>query len=76
MSKLIQYKEVEICQDELIVLKDVNLEVGTGEFIYLLGRVGTGKSSFMKTLYAELKVAGKQADVLGYNMLKMKRRKQ
>lgn len=74
MNKLIQYKEVEICQDELIVLKDVNLEVGTGEFIYLLGRVGTGKSSFMKTLYAELKVAGKQADVLGYNMLKMKRR--
>jgi cell division transport system ATP-binding protein len=74
MSKLIQYKEVEICQDEQIVLKDVNLEVGTGEFIYLLGRVGSGKSSFMKTLYAELTVKGTQAEVLGYDMLNIKRR--
>lgn len=74
MSKLIQYKEVEICQDEQIVLKDVNLEVGNGEFIYLLGRVGSGKSSFMKTLYAELTVKGTQAEVLGYDMLNIKRR--
>ena len=75
MKELIVYKDVEICQDEQIVLKDVNLEVGTGEFIYLLGRVGSGKSSFMKTLYAELDVNGHQAEVLGYNLLKMRRRR-
>ena len=74
MSNLIQYKAVEVCQDEQIVLQDVNLEVASGEMVYLLGRVGTGKSSFMKTLYAELEVEGVEAEVLGYNLLKMKRR--
>ncbi|MBR5327047.1 MAG: ATP-binding cassette domain-containing protein [Paludibacteraceae bacterium] len=74
MSKLIQYKAVEICQEEQIVLKDVNLEVASGEMVYLLGRVGSGKSSFMKTLYAEIEPIGIQADVLGYDMLKLKRK--
>lgn len=74
MSKLIQYKSVEICQDEQIVLRDIDLEVSSGEMIYLLGRVGTGKSTFMKTLYAELELEGVQAEVLGYNLLKMKRK--
>lgn len=74
MSKLIQYKAVEICQEEQIVLKDVNLEVASGEMVYLLGRVGSGKSSFMKTLYAEIEPVGTQAEVLGYDMLKLKRK--
>ena len=74
MNKLIQYKDVEICQDEQIVLTGVNLTVSSGEMIYLLGRVGSGKSSLMKTLYGELEVEGTQAEVLGYNMLKIKRR--
>jgi cell division transport system ATP-binding protein len=74
MKNLISYKDVEICQDEQIVLRDINLEVSSGEMIYLLGRVGTGKSSFMKTLYAELELEGVQAEVLGYDLLKMKRK--
>ena len=74
MKELISYNGVEICQDEQIVLRDVNLEVSSGEMIYLLGRVGTGKSTFMKTLYAELELEGLQAEVLGYNLLKMKRK--
>ncbi len=74
MNELIVYKDVEICQDEQIVLTDVNLKVSSGEMIYLLGRVGSGKSSLMKTLYGELEVEGTQAEVLGYNMLKIKRR--
>lgn len=74
MSKLIQYKAVEICQEEQIVLKDVNIEVTSGEMVYLLGRVGTGKSSFMKTLYAEVEPIGVQAEVLGYDMLRLKRK--
>ena len=74
MNELIVYKDVEICQDEQIVLTDVNLEVASGEMIYLLGRVGSGKSSLMKTLYGELEVEGIQAEVLGYDMLKIKRK--
>lgn len=74
MKELIIYKDVEICQDEQIVLTDVNLKVASGEMIYLLGRVGSGKSSLMKTLYGELGVEGRKAEVIGYNMLKIKRR--
>ena len=74
MKDLIVYKDVEICQDEQIVLTDVNLKVSSGEMIYLLGRVGSGKSSLMKTLYGELEVEGTQAEVLGYNMLNIRRR--
>ena len=74
MNELIVYKDVEICQDEQIVLTDVNLKVASGEMIYLLGRVGSGKSSLMKTLYGELGVEGRKAEVIGYNILKIKRR--
>ena len=74
MSELIKYKNVEICQDEQIVLTDVNLTVANGEMIYLLGKVGSGKSSFMKTIYGELPVEGDEATALDYNLLKLRRR--
>ena len=71
---LLHYKDVEIHQAEQIVLSDVNLEVQEGEMIYLLGKVGSGKSSLMKTIYGALPVAKGSAQVLGYDMSKMKRR--
>lgn len=74
MKELIVYKHVEICQDEQIVLRDVNLSVSSGEMIYLLGRVGSGKSSFMKTIYGELPVEGTEAVALDYDLLKLRRR--
>lgn len=74
MKELIVYKDVEICQDEQIVLKDVNLSIQQGEMVYLLGKVGSGKSSFMKTIYGELPVSGLQAEALDYNLLCLKRR--
>ena len=74
MSSLIKYQDVTICQDEQIVLKDVNITVSPGEMIYLLGRVGSGKSSFMKTIYGELPVQGTAATALEYDLLKIKRR--
>ena len=69
MSQLISYKEVEVCQEEQIILHNVNLEVASGEMIYLLGRVGSGKSSFMKTIYGELPTQGERANALGYDLL-------
>jgi len=74
MSQLISYKNVEICQEEQVILRNVNLNVSSGEMIYLLGRVGSGKSSLMKTLYAELPILGDEANVLGHDLLKIKRR--
>lgn len=74
MKELIVYKDVEICQDEQIVLRNVNLTVSTGEMVYLLGRVGSGKSSFMKTIYGELPLEGTEAIALDYDLLKLHRK--
>ena len=74
MSELIKYKDVEICQDEQIVLTNLDLTISSGEFVYLLGKVGSGKSSFMKTLYGELPVEGTEAIVLNYDLLTLRRR--
>jgi cell division transport system ATP-binding protein len=74
MSELIKYKDVEVCQDEQIVLTDVNLTISSGEMVYLLGRVGSGKSSLMKTIYGELPIEGTEANALDYDLLKLRRR--
>lgn len=54
---LIHYTDVEIHQQELCVLSDVNLQLHKGEFVYLVGKVGSGKTSLLKTFYGELDVA-------------------
>ena len=51
---LISYKGVDINQQELGVLKGVDFELQKGEFVYLIGKVGSGKSTFLKTIYGEL----------------------
>lgn len=66
--ELIDYQDVEIRQNEQIVLRHVNLRVNNGDFIYLLGKVGSGKSSLMKTFYAELPIYSGQATFLGYDL--------
>ena len=72
---LIEYKGVEIRQADQIVLHDVNLTVQGGEMIYLLGKVGSGKSSLMKTFYGALPIAAGEARVLEYDMRQIRRRK-
>lgn len=71
---LISYTDVEIHQQELCVLEQVNLELRAGEFIYLTGKVGSGKTSLLKTFYGELEVASGQAHVLDYDMKRIKRK--
>lgn len=74
-ERLIRYCDVELWRNELVVLKHVNLDVHAGEFIYLLGKVGSGKSSLMKSMYAEIPIAsGKEAMVLGRDLLSLKRK--
>ncbi len=75
MSLVIDYESVEIQRAEKTVLKDVSFSMGEGEFCYLVGRVGSGKSSLLKSMYAEVPVAsGAKADVLGYDLLDIKRK--
>ncbi len=72
--KLIDYKHVNVYQDAQLVLQDVNFQVDEGEFVYVIGKVGTGKSSFLKTLYGEIPVKEGEATVLGYDMVELRRR--
>lgn len=71
---LIEYKNVAIHQADQIVLHDVNLTVESGEMIYLLGKVGSGKSSLMKTFYGALPIAEGEAIVLDHDMTRIRRR--
>ena len=71
---LIHYKNVDIHQQDLCVLSEVNLKLHKGEFVYLIGKVGTGKTSLLKSIYGELTVKSGEAQVLGYAMEKIKRK--
>ena len=71
---LIRYRDVEIHQQELCILEDVNLELHKGEFVYLIGKVGSGKTSLLKTFYAELDITKGEAEVLGHDMLRLKQK--
>lgn len=73
---LIDYKKVNICQqDGTMVLQDVDFHVDEGEFIYIIGRVGSGKSSLLKTLYFELDVEeAENAFVLNHDLRGLKRK--
>ena len=74
MDYLIDYKDVEIRHREQVVLHDVGLRVRAGDFVYLLGRVGCGKSTLMKTFYAEVPVFSGSARFLGYDLTLIKRK--
>ncbi|MBO7160935.1 MAG: ATP-binding cassette domain-containing protein [Paludibacteraceae bacterium] len=71
MAQIIEYRNVDIYQKEQIVLKGVSLTVQTGQFYYLIGKVGSGKSSLLKTMYAELPLYG-DATVLDYKLSTIK----
>ena len=75
MAQLIEYKNVAVHQGDQIVLHDVNLTVSSGEMIYMLGKVGSGKSSLMKTFYGALPIAEGEARVLDFDMTSIRRRK-
>lgn len=74
MSEIIRYKDVELHRNELVVLKHVDLSVNEGEFIYLMGKVGSGKSSLMKSMYAEIPVESGRAEVLGHDLTSIRRK--
>lgn len=62
-----------IRQQKNTILKNVNIEIKSGEFVYLIGKVGSGKSSFLKTLYAELPLEYGSAEVAGFQLKKIKK---
>lgn len=71
---LVEYCNAEVQRDDLPVLKNVNFKLHAGEYVYLIGRVGSGKSSLLKTMYADLPVVASRADVLGYDVTNIRER--
>jgi cell division transport system ATP-binding protein len=65
---IIRLEQAEIYREESLVLHDVNLIVEEGEFVYVIGRVGTGKSSLIKTLNAEIPLITGEGSVAGYSL--------
>ena len=70
---IIKLEGAAIRQQKNTILKDVNLEIEQGEFVYLIGRVGSGKSSLLKTLYAELPLEYGKGQVAGFSLNRIKK---
>jgi cell division transport system ATP-binding protein len=71
MLPIVEIKNVNIYQSGNLILNNVNLTVNQGEFVYLVGKTGTGKSSLLKTLYGELALTEGDATVAGFNLREM-----
>jgi cell division transport system ATP-binding protein len=71
---LLNMKGVDICRKENIVLHEASFTLHNGEFVYVIGKVGTGKSSLLKSLYCEIPIKTGEAQLLDYNLCKMKRK--
>ena len=70
-EKILELRNVNIYQGNSLVLEDVNIVVNKGEFVYLVGKTGTGKSSLLKTLYGDLPLTEGEGTVAGFNLKEM-----
>lgn len=71
---VVDYNNVEILRKEHVVLKNVNLQINSGEFTYIIGKVGSGKSSLLKSMYVEIPIESGDAQVLNYDLTGIKRK--
>ena len=71
---LIEYRNVNIDRKDLNVLQNINFELRKGEFVYFIGKVGSGKSSLLKTFYADVPVEDGEAKVFDYDMISIRKR--
>lgn len=69
---IISLEGAQIYQNNHLILKDVNFEIMNGEFVYLIGRTGSGKSSLLKTLYGDLKLIEGQGHIANFNLNKLR----
>lgn len=73
LDTIIKLENAQIYQKDMLVLSNVNLEIDKGEFVYLIGKTGSGKSSLLKTLYGELQLKEGQGIVCDFDLKKMKK---
>ena len=71
-NAILQLKDVSIYQGDSLILSNVNVEINKGDFVYLIGKTGTGKSSFMKTLYGDLPLTEGEGHIVDFNLKTLK----
>lgn len=74
-EKILEINEAKVYQGDNLVLNDVSFSLSKGEFVYLIGKTGSGKSSLLKTLYAELPLTEGNGKVAGFELHKLKKKK-
>ncbi|XMO87150.1 ATP-binding cassette domain-containing protein [Algibacter sp. AS12] len=71
-NSILQLKDASIFQGDSLVLSNVNVEINKGDFVYLIGKTGTGKSSFMKTLYGDLPLTEGEGHIVDFDLKNLK----
>lgn len=71
---IIDYKDVELDRDDYNILSEVNITICKGDFVYLIGKVGSGKSTFLKSLYHEIPIKSGHARILDYELERIKKK--
>ncbi len=74
LDTIVKLDDVSVFQKHNMVLSNINLKIEKGEFVYLLGKTGSGKSSLMRTLYSDLPLTQGEASVVGYDLKTIKRK--
>ena len=74
-DKVLSLKGVSVFQKNKLVLTNVNLDIKKGEFVYVIGKTGSGKSSLLQMIYADIPVEGETAEVCGFDIIKLKKHK-
>ena len=72
MNPIVYLKNVNISQNNTSILRNINLSVNKGEFIYFIGKTGVGKSSLLRVLYGDIKIEDGEAQILDFNLNKIK----
>ena len=73
-NSIVQLQAATIFQNKQLILKEVSIDVSAGEFVFLIGKTGTGKSSLIKTLYADLPLQEGMGSIVGYDLVKIKQK--
>lgn len=71
-STIIEYRKVDLERDDNLILSDINITVAEGDFVYLIGKVGSGKSTFLKSIYCEIPLREGEARILDYQLDEIK----
>lgn len=71
-NTVLEFKDASIFQGDSLVLSDVNVKINKGDFVYLIGKTGSGKSSFMKTLYADIPLKSGEGHIVDFDLKTLK----